>query len=184
MTCRSGGHLGIRHNALREEIFLACKVACLCPGRETPHLLPGSLERPADIFIPCFSLGQPACLDCAVTHPQQPLYLKDASLGECAAANRYQVEVKEKMYAAKCEENDLGFYPLVAEVFGGWGSTAVSVFSHIAKMCASRMGDSVGVSKSRLMVCLSFTLQRCNARALLARLNPSEKSLEDSIRVI
>ena len=97
-----------------------------------------------DVFLPCFSLGQPACLDCAVTHPQQPIYVKDASLGKCAAANRYQCEVKEKMYAEKCKENDLGFYPMVVEVFGGWGSTAVSVLRHIAKMCASRNGESEG----------------------------------------
>ena len=184
LTCRTGGHLGIRHNALREEIFLACRVACLCPGRETPFLLSDSLERPADVFLPCFSLGQPACLDCAVTHPQQPIYVKDASLGKCAAANRYQCEVKEKMYAEKCKENDLGFYPMVVEVFGGWGSTAVTVFRHIAKMCASQNGESEGAAKSRLMQRLSFSLQRCNARTLLARLDPSAASLDDPMIAI
>ena len=88
------------------------------------------------------------------------------------------------MYAEKCKENDLGFYPMVVEVFGGWGSTAVTVFRHIAKMCASRNGESEGVAKSRLIQRLSFSLQHCNARTLLGRLDPSAASLDDPMIAI
>ena len=179
LTCRTGGHLGVRHNALREVLFLACESACLCPQRETPFLLPNSADRPADVFIPSFSLGQPACFDCAITHTQQPKYIKDASVSGGAAADKYEAEVKDAMYASRCLENGLGFYPMVVEVFGGWGSKSMPVFQYLSKMIASRSGIKKDTAKQRLLERLSVTLQRCNARALLSRIDPSLPLLED-----
>ena len=182
LVCKSGGFLGVRHNALRDEVFRACSTACLAPKRETPFLLPNSADRPADVFLPYFSLGKPVCLDCACTHTLQPKFVTNA--GECtgAAAERYQVEVKEKRYAAKCEKNGLLFIPLVAEVFGVWGSSAVGFFKQLVKMLASTTGMPFGETIVHFMQRLSVTLQRCNVRALLARLNPNISSLEERVR--
>ena len=171
----------MRHNALREVLFLGCESARLRPQRETPFLLGNSTERPADVFVPAFSLGQPACFDCAVTQTQQPKYVKDASMSGGAAANRYKAAVKESRYAAKCSDG-LSFYPMVVEVYGGWGSKSaprVHEFKCIAKMISSRSGISKGAAKHRMFERLSITLQRYNARALLARVDPSSPLLED-----
>ena len=96
LTCLEGGYVGIRHNALRDELLHACKSACLNPGRETPFLLPGSDQRPADVFLRFFEKGQPACLDLACIHTQQPKYIKYASVETGAATDRYEVDVKEE----------------------------------------------------------------------------------------
>ena len=111
-------------------------------------------------------------MDCAVTHTQQKKYIKNASVGGGAAANRYETEIKDVMYATKCAENGLAFYPMVVEVFGAWGSKSISALAFISKMSVSRSGISVGSAKHRLIERLLVTLQRCNARAMLSRLKP------------
>jgi hypothetical protein len=182
LTCKSGGHLGTRHNALRDNFYDACSVACLGPKRELPFLLPNTNKRPADVYLPNFTLGKPACLDFAVTHTQQPKYLKLASVTAGIAAKEYGSKVKDRKYAAECEEQGLMFVPMVTEVFGVWGQPAESVFYHVGKMCASRGGIELGGALHRIMQRLSVTLMRCNARALVARLDPKAKSLETKIR--
>ena len=134
---------------------------------------------PADVFIPSFSLGQHACFDCAITHTQQPKYIKDASVSGGAAAEKYEAEVKDAMYASRCLENGLGFYPMVVEVYGGWGSKSMPVFQYLSKIIASRSGIKKGTAKQRLLERLSVTLQRCNSRALLSRIDASLPLLED-----
>jgi hypothetical protein len=76
LTCKSGGYLGVRHNSLRDEFFRTCRAAQLAPKRETPFLLADSQDRPADVFLPSFSLGRPLCLDFAITHPLQKNFFK------------------------------------------------------------------------------------------------------------
>ena len=95
------------------------------------------------------------------------------------AADKYEAEVKDAMYASRCLENGLGFYPMVVEVFGGWGSKSMPVFQYLSKMIASRSGIKKDTAKQRLLERLSTTPQRCNARALLSRIDPSLPLLED-----
>ena len=40
-----------RHDRLRDKIFQEAQLASLNPQKEMPGLIPGSLSRPADIFI-------------------------------------------------------------------------------------------------------------------------------------
>ena len=94
LTCAHLGDLGVRHNALRNVWLKFFKLAGVDAQAEAPSLLPASAARPADIFVPDFvppSAGSAtsACLDFAITHPQQPNTLKRAG-EECGfAANRY-----------------------------------------------------------------------------------------------
>ena len=55
-----------RHNALRDVIFSAAQAAALSPHREVPFLVPDSLSRPADVFLPSWHQGRPAALDVTV----------------------------------------------------------------------------------------------------------------------
>ena len=110
LTCRTGGSLGVRHNALREVFMHYCKLAKIDAIREAPGLIPDSAARPADVLLPKHILLQgynpsfPTCLDFAVTHPQQPLTLKRASDVTGAAAERYENEVKYPRYLVDCKE--------------------------------------------------------------------------------
>ena len=55
-----------RHNALRDVVFSAAQAAALSPRREVPFLVPDSLSRPADVFLPSWHQGRPAALDTTV----------------------------------------------------------------------------------------------------------------------
>jgi hypothetical protein len=166
---------------VRDEIFHAAAAACLTPSRETPFLLACSSQRPADVLLPSFSLGRPAALDCACTHPQQHRFLSDAGVRAGAAAERYAEETKVAMYAEKCQANGIDFHPMVVESYGVWCSSARAMLAFIATMCASRSGGTAGAARQRLVERLSITLQRCNARALLARRDPNSAGLDDPV---
>eukprot|EP00666_Eupelagonemidae_sp_cell4sb_P002635 gene2635-biopygen4211 len=88
LACSGGGDRTIRHNILRNIAFRLCHAAGLRPEIEKPGLLrprpligsseedgksqPGGRRgpdgrRPADVYLPSWRLGRPACLDFAVT---------------------------------------------------------------------------------------------------------------------
>ena len=79
VVCDCSGDRIKRHNAIRDCLFDSCVAACWAPVKETPFLLAGSSERPADIFIPNFSHGKGLVIDTAVTCPLQRTFLHDSS---------------------------------------------------------------------------------------------------------
>ena len=142
LTCRSGGGLGIRHNGLRDSFFHFVTKCGVEASREVA--LPGSADRPADVFlppsslvIPGFSPSQPVCLDFAVTNPQQPSRLPLASVSAGAAAEAYEKKVKHPRYLAVCKASGMGFIPMVVETYGAWGPAAIPVLNQVAKLGAS-----------------------------------------------
>ena len=50
-----------RHDSLRDALFAAAQSAALAPQKEVPALIPGSASRPADVFLPNWNRGRPAC---------------------------------------------------------------------------------------------------------------------------
>ena len=69
VVCGGNGERITRHNDLRGVIYSAAQSAALSPRQEVPSLEPGSVSHPADVFIPAWSLGQPAALDVTVISP-------------------------------------------------------------------------------------------------------------------
>ena len=69
LSCLGQGGKITRHNALRDIIFTAARMAALSPKLEVPYLLPSSSARPADIYLPLWSSGTPAALDVTVISP-------------------------------------------------------------------------------------------------------------------
>ena len=53
VTCRGNGDMIHRHDSLCDVLFSAAQSAALAPKKEAPSLVPGSSNRPADIFLPC-----------------------------------------------------------------------------------------------------------------------------------
>ena len=63
MGCGGNGDRITRHNAIWDIVFSATQSAALAPSKEMPNLIPDSSSRPADVFLPTWSRGQPAVLD-------------------------------------------------------------------------------------------------------------------------
>jgi hypothetical protein len=182
LTCRHMGSFGVRHNALREVFmqFLA-QGGVKDAAREAPSLLPGTAARPADIFIPNYAATRAACLDFAVTHTQQPSILDRASVCAGAAAERYEVAVKDMKFGAACEAAGLLLVPMVVEVFGTWGAKSAEAFQLITKACANKASETGVAAGAHIRRSLSVTLQRLNARILLARVDPETESFGEPV---
>jgi hypothetical protein len=173
LTCRHLGSFGVRHNALREVFLQFLSQAGIKDAvREAPSLLPGTAARPADIFVPNYAGTQAACLDFAVTHTQQPNTIERASVCAGAAAEQYELKVKEETFGASCRAAGLLLVPMVVEVFGTWGARSAEAMQLVTKACASRASEKCVAAAAHLRRSLAVTLQRLNARILLAHLDP------------
>ena len=184
LTCKKGGCLGVRHNALREGFLHFCKVAGISDaGREVPGLIDGSNARPADVLLPPSGLVLPDatsskynCLDFAVTHTLQYLSTSaDVSAG--AAAKKYEDGVKFPRYLDDCKRNDLLFTPMVVEVFGAWGPASADVFEFVSKAAAFAKRRDPDIALTQVRRALSFALQRQNAISLLKHVASSSPCL-------
>jgi hypothetical protein len=182
LTCLHAGSFGVRHNALRE-IFLDFLGRAGIKGcmREAPSLLPGSAARPADIFVPNFAAAQSACLDFAVTHTQQPNIIQCAGVCGGAAAEQYEIAVKEDKFGAECKKAGLLLVPMVVEVFGRWGERSQEAFRLIAKAGANRASEKVIAAGNHLRRSMSVGLQRLNARIMLSRMDPASDVFSEPV---
>ena len=84
-------------------------------------------------------------------------------------------DAKIRMYAdhtnhTKCNENRLGFTPMVMEVYGGFGSRALPILRRLGRGLAAVSKDhDVDRATNQLASRLSFACQRALARGLVAR---------------
>jgi hypothetical protein len=178
LTCRSGGSLGVRHNALREVYLHFCKIARLPAEREVPALLANLADRPADVLVlPAHGIDRPACIDFAVTNTLQTKTIHIAGVRVGEAAKVYEDTVKNPRYKFMCAEAGMDFIPMVVDCFGAWGPSANEAFALLSKAAASHENVSGNRANGHILRSMSVTLQRHNARALLAR-SPATPELE------
>ena len=115
--CGGNGDRITRHNAIRDVIFSAAQSAALAPSKEMPNLIPDSLSRPADVFLPTWSRGRPAALDVHVISP-----LQQQTMGEAASTpgHALQVGVQRKLasHLSACRSVGVEFIPFVMETLG------------------------------------------------------------------
>jgi hypothetical protein len=116
--------------------------------------------------VPNFAGTQAACLDFAVTHTQQLNVLHCASMCGGAAAERYEVTVKDAKFGVECKAAGLVLVPMVVEVFARWGVRSVEAMKLATKGCAHRASERVPAAGAHVRRSLSVTLQRLNARIL------------------
>ena len=67
---------------IRDVVFSSTQPAALCPRKEVPSLIPSSMSRPADVYLPSWTNGKPAALDVSVISPMQQLTLPGASTSQ------------------------------------------------------------------------------------------------------
>ena len=84
MTCRYGGDAVIRHNHLRDEVYLTSVIVPTCVSVERGHGL--TRDRPADILIAAWYRGKPAALDLTITSPLCSAILSESCHQAGAAA--------------------------------------------------------------------------------------------------
>ena len=86
LHCRDDhGMKGGRHDRIRDKISKEAQRANLHPTNEMPGLVPGSLSRPADIYIDNWVDGRKVAFDVSVTSPTQEAVIFQAADRPAAA---------------------------------------------------------------------------------------------------
>uniref|UniRef100_A0A1X7U2F8 Uncharacterized protein n=1 Tax=Amphimedon queenslandica TaxID=400682 RepID=A0A1X7U2F8_AMPQE len=85
LVCGSNSDRILRHNAIRDVIFITAQLAALSPRQEAPFLVPDSLSRPADVFLSHWLQGRQAALDVTIILALQPQTLSKAASTQGAA---------------------------------------------------------------------------------------------------
>ena len=76
-----------------------------------------------------------------MTYTQQPNTIERASVCAGAAAEQYELKVKEETFGAACRAAGLLLVPMVVEVFGTWGARSAEAMQLVTKACASRASE-------------------------------------------
>ena len=189
LTCAVGGDRIKRHNLLRNEVFYLCNSTGLNPELERPGLLQprpltgatqengtgrvpdGGQRRPADVYLPKWRRGRPAAFDFAVTSGlRSDLVNLSAQDGSTATKAYEEFKCSHQDTKVKCEEEGISFIPLICEADGGgWGPTAHTVWSELAKSKSILTGEKTSTISIHLLQSLGLILHRENARAILRR---------------
>jgi hypothetical protein len=166
LVCGTGGDRIWRHDVVKDAIYHMCQAAGLNPRKES-HVS-SSNDRPGDIFLPCWSLGQPAAFDVSITSPLQPAILLSAAESSHAASGAREAQ-KMKKYAAMCSQEGVNFVPLVFETFGAVGEAGEEALVRMARAWGDKTGLQAHRAVSFFFQRVSLALQRGNASLLLAR---------------
>ena len=167
--CGGNGDRISRHNAVRDVIFAVAQSAALGPSKEVLGLVPSSLARPADVFLPHWYLGRPAALDVHITSPLQEQTIAEAAF---TPGHALQAGVQRKLASnlSACRATGTDFIPLVAETFGGLAEDTVSTVSAIARAISDRSHATDPATTSRhLFGRLAIALWSGNAGLWLHR---------------
>jgi hypothetical protein len=194
LVCSGGGDRTKRHNLLRNESYHLCCSAALNPELGKPDLLLprplfGALpedgiprdtaRRPADVYIPRWQRGAPACLDFAATSGlRSEVVARSATNNQAAAIDYEEFKCAHLDKKRHCEREGMTFIPMIVEAVGGsWGPQAQKVWSVLAKSMALATGEREDATAQRIFQNLGLILHRENARAIIRRAAPS--STED-----
>ena len=131
--------------------------------------MPGSAEKPADIYIPDWANGLDAAFDVSVVSPLQQQLVKKAGEEMGSAAAKRNKDKLEK-YANNCNNEGIKFYPLVVETLGGWHSDALEVIAKLARQLSSHTGGEIEEITRHLFQRLGVLLARGNAALILNRM--------------
>ena len=129
-------------------------------------------RRPADVYVPRWRRGAPACLDLAITSGLQTQYLRGVVADGADFVTLKYEDHKESFLDTRraCEDDGMSFLPLIIEaVGGGWGSIARRVWSQLAKSMALATGEKTSTAAVRFLQSFSIVLHKENARAILRR---------------
>ena len=97
-----------------------------------PGLIPGSLSRPADVFIENWVDGRKVAFDVSVVLPVHHVILhRAADVADTAIEMRKASKIRD--HFNNCRAQGIFFQPLVVESFGGWDKNAAKFLKTIAR---------------------------------------------------
>ena len=178
--CGKEGERIYRHNIIRDAVHSSARSAALAPAKEASSLLPGSADKPADVFLPGWAGGRDAALDVTVVSPLQVQLRKKAAEESGSAADKRFKEKMNKYYTA-CNNEGIQFFPLVVETFGGWHNESEAVITKLAAQLARQTGGETAETKRHLFQRLVVLLVRGNAALITTRAPQDSDAIVDGI---
>ena len=179
--CGGNGDRIYRHNAVRDVLYTAAQSAALAPTREATGVVPDSLSRPVDIFLPTWRHGHSAALDVHIISPLQQSTVNAAAFNP---GHALKVGVRRKLNAHlnACRSSGVHFLPIVAEALGGLGQDTVQLVRSLGKSIAQQaFCQEATTPTSQLFHRLAIALWRGNACLWLHRHPPLPPSVDGVI---
>jgi hypothetical protein len=149
-------------------LYAALRSGGYSPQLEPPHLIPGRLARPGDVYVPVSDNGLGVAYDVTVVSPLLGPILASTvrTPGHTVSAAEQR---KASLYTSVCAAVDIRFIPLAQETFGGWSSMAFHQICLIVDRQADRAGAHRAWCHNALFRALSITTQRSIARDIIDR---------------
>ena len=166
--CASDGERIFRHNVVRDALYCTAKSALLSPAKEENSLLPGSAEKPADVFIPGWHQGRDAAFDVSIVSPLQTQLVRRSAEETGSSANKRYADKMAK-YFGPCDNEGIQFFPLIVETLGGWHPDSVDTITKLARQLACHAGTSMDDTVQHLFQRLGILLARGNSALILHR---------------
>ena len=168
-TCKTGGFIGIRHNAIRDFTAEILNEVCHDVKLE-PVLTPltgeylkyktantDDLARPDVSARGVWTRGSRAFFDVMVFNPLAQTY-RDQTL---KAAHKSAENKKKRKYRERIEQVEHGtFTPLVFSCFGGMSVECFKFYNHISDKLSEKRNISVSLARSWVRTKLCFSLLR------------------------
>eukprot|EP01023_Acetabularia_acetabulum_P034304 TRINITY_DN3220_c0_g2_i3.p2 TRINITY_DN3220_c0_g2~~TRINITY_DN3220_c0_g2_i3.p2 ORF type:complete len:412 (+),score=-1.07 TRINITY_DN3220_c0_g2_i3:775-2010(+) len=101
----------------------------LLPQQEVTNLLPFSSRRPADIWIPHWHLDRPGAFDLTINSVFHQPYFPDSSQNSSSFFTKAESN-KCRLVQQLCKQQNIDFFPLVANNFGGWSKKSIHFSSN------------------------------------------------------
>ena len=152
-----------RHNCIRDLVVDLLSQCGMNPRTEVS--LPGSEDRPADVFIPSGWGSHPVAVDVSVVHSLSATWHHSEALAGRAATKREQDKLAR--YQGACTAAGWTLLPVVAETTGAWGTHAQRFFSRLARRAAMCTGAPLKEVSAGMWTSLSTELARSVAGMLL-----------------
>ena len=176
ISCGYGGERIAKHNHVRDAFYQTAVQASLGPSREPDGLLPGSDERPADLFIPFWHKGKDAAIDFTVVNPlQAALVTKVAAEGKAGVLKAHNDKIRK--YFTRCEAEGIAFLPIAVDTFGGFHEEGLATLSKLGQQLARGVGKEEAEVVWHLRQRVGVLLIRDNVAMLTSRC-PSQPSSE------
>jgi hypothetical protein len=169
--CASRPGYKLRHDQVCSSLFSLFKEACIPVVKEaevsflTTHLNVDRGFRPADILIPSWSEGKPACVDVTIVSPM--VISGQSVLGEIALSRA--VERKKQKYANLCQENGYTFIPFACDTFGGLSNDSLSLLIKLQRSLSQSSQDREDVIVNYVYRKIGFAIFKGLAQQLAAR---------------
>jgi hypothetical protein len=170
VTCKHGPHTIRRHDRHDRMPYvqnIIANEASLKSRLEKTDLITGRKDRPVDIMLPMFCVGQDACLDSVITHPLQPTFI-DRAVGKSLVAAKAVAAKKHSDDNEKCRCNGLRLIAMAWETFGGSALETRIMICKITTRHANKHNRPRGQTIYQINQRLFVTLQQGVGEQLIA----------------